>query len=201
MIELRPEVKEIIEKHIVMIENNEWDSFFETIQNDWIPQTVGKVAETIESAGIFPLSSMTFIPEGYFTLSNISEYNIPKNITRICYKSFYASDIERIHIPSNVFDIGQLAFEGCDFLTTFICEEGLEYLSDSAFYACDELLHVILPKSLKVLGHNVFNSCSKLVEINYKGTRNDWKTVKNHEFINEGSYISKVICADGVINL
>lgn len=201
MIELRSEVREIIEKYIVMIENNEWDSFFETIQNDWIPQTVGKVAETLESAGIFPLSSMTFIPEGYFILSNISEYNIPKNITRICYKAFYASDIERIHIPSNVFDIGQYAFEGCDFLTTFISDEGLEYLSDAVFYSCDELIDVILPKSLMVLGHNVFNSCDKLTEIKYRGTVEDWKNIKNHEFINEGSYISKIVCNDGVINL
>lgn len=198
---LRTEVKEIIEKYIKLIEAEEWNLFFERVQEEWIPQVVGKVAETLESAGIFPLPHMTFIPEGYFILSSISDYNIPKNITRICYKAFYASDIEKIRIPSNVFDIGQLAFEGCDFLTTFICEEGLEYLSDSAFYDCDELLHVILPKSLKVLGHNVFNSCSKLVEINYKGTMSDWKTIRNHEFVNEGSYVSKIVCADGTINL
>lgn len=198
---LRSEVKEIIEKYIKLIEAEEWDLFFGRVQEEWIPQVVGKVAETLESAGIFPLPYMTFIPEGYFILSGISDYDVPKNITRICYKAFYSSDIEKIHIPSNVFDIGQLAFEGCDFLTTFICDEGLEYLSDSAFYACDELLHVILPKSLKVLGHNVFNSCSKLVEINYKGTMSDWKTIRNHEFVNEGSYISKIVCSDGTIDL
>ena len=201
MIELRPELKEIIERHIHMIENEEWDSFFETIQNDWIPQIIGKVAETLESCKIFPLRKMTFIPEGYFILSSISEYTIPKNITRICYKAFYASDIEKIVIPSSVFDINQYAFEGCDYLTTFVAEEGLEFISDGVFYSCDDLTDVTLPKSLFSLGHNVFNGCSQLTEIKYNGTIQEWKKVRNHEFITEGSYISKVICSDGTIIL
>lgn len=201
MIELRPEVKEILEKHINLIENNEWDSFFTTIQNEWIPQVVGKVAETLERVGIFPLKYTTFIPEGYFILCPISEYTIPKNITRICYKAFYASDIEKIVIPSNVFDINQYAFEGCDFLTTFIAEEGLEFISDAAFYACDELVDVTLPRSLSRIGHNVFNGCSKLTEVKYNGTIDEWNKIVNREFINEGSYIRNIICSDGTIEL
>lgn len=201
MITLRPEVKEILEKYISLIETNQWDTFFENIQNDWIPQTIGKVAETLESAGIFPLPYMTFIPEGYFILSLITEYTIPKNITRICYKAFCASDIEKIVIPSNVFDINQFAFEGCDFLTTFISEEGLHYIDDGCFYSCEALIHVTFPKSLKRIGHNVFNRCDNLTEIHYKGTVEEWNKISNHEFVNEGSYVSKIICIDGEINL
>ena len=201
MIELRPEVKEILEKHIVMIENNEWDSFFTTIQNEWIPQVIGKVAEALERAGIFPLKYTTFIPEGYFSLCPISNYTIPKNITRICYKAFYGSDIEKIVIPSNVFDINQYAFESCDFLTTFVAEEGLEFMSDAVFYSCDELIDVTLPSSLSRIGHHVFSSCNKLTEVKYNGTISDWNKIVNREFINEGCYISKIICSDGTIEL
>ena len=201
MIELRPEVKQIIEKHITLIENEDWDTLFEKLQKEWIPQVTGKFAETLLSCGIDPLKTLTFIPEGYFLLSGISKYNIPKNIKRICYKAFYASDIEKMIIPSNVFDIDQYAFEACDFLTTFIAEEGLKVISDGAFYACDELVDVTLPKSLSVLGRDVFYGCSNLTEVKYNGTVNKWEKIRNHEFINEGNYISKIICSDGEINL
>ena len=199
---LRTEVKEILEKYINLIEDNRWDRFFEIIQEEWIPQIVGKVAETLESANIFPLSEMTFIPEGYFYINTkLKTYVVPNNITRICYKAFNASDIEKIHITSNVYDINQGAFEDCDFLETVTMDEGIKYIDDSCFYSCDALKYVVLPKSLKRIGHNVFNSCDVLTEIHYNGTIDDWNKIINREFINEGSYISKIICIDGEINL
>ena len=194
-------VKEILEKYIVLIEKDEWDEFFETIQNEWIPQTICKVAQTLERSGIFPILYMTFIPEGYFILSGMEEYTTPDNVTRICYKSFYAADIESIHITGNVFDIGQYAFESCDFLTTVIMDEGVKYISDGAFYSCDELTSVILPRSLTDLGHNIFNSCDNLTELTYNGTISEWHKIRNREFINEGSYINKINCLDGTIEL
>lgn len=194
-------VKEIIEKYIKLIEQDQWDKFFEIVQEQWIPQIVGKVAETLEKSGIFPLPYMTFIPEGYFILCGISSYTIPSNIQRICYKAFYASDIEEMVVPSNVYDVGQYAFEACDFLTTITFDEGVKYISDGCFYNCDELESVFLPKSIENFGHNMFNSCNKLTQINYAGTVNMWKHIRNHEFINEGSYISRIICSDGTIEL
>lgn len=202
MIELRPEVKTILEKYIHLIESGKWDIFFETIQSNWVPQIVGKVAETLELANIFPLTEMTFIPEGYFYINNkLKTYVVPANITRICYKAFNASDIEKIHVTSNVYDINQSAFADCHFLETVIIDEGINYIDDTCFYSCDALDSVILPKSLKRIGHNVFNSCDVLTEIHYNGTIDDWNKIINREFIDEGSYISKIICIDGEINL
>ena len=201
MIELRPEVKEILEKYISFIEDNEWDKFFELVQNDWVPQIVGKVAETLESANIFPLPEMTFIPEGYFHLSKISEYEVPNNIRRICYKAFSLSDIERVHVCASVYDVNQSAFEDCYFLEAVTMDEGVKYIEDSCFYGCDMLVTVKLPKSLQRIGHNVFNSCDNLTEVIYNGTTKDWNRIVNREFINEGSYVSKIICSDGEINL
>lgn len=194
-------VKTILETHIRLIEEEEWDMFFERIQEDYIPSTVNDVARAIEHCGIFPLKKMTFIPEGYYLLSELSTYDIPPNIMRLCYKSFAISDIKSIHIPSSIQEIGESAFESCDFLHTVTMDYGVLYIGDNAFYNCDELESVYLPKSLVSIGHNVFNSCDKLTKISYEGTMSEWKTVRNHEFITEGSYISNVICSDGVIEL
>ena len=194
-------VKEILEKYIKWIESEDWENFFERIQDDYIPQTIAKVARTLESADIFPLSVLSFIPEGYFLLSSIHEYTTPAHIRRICYNAFYASDVEQVHITGNVYAVNQYAFEGCDFLESIVFDEGVRYIEDAVFYACDELTNVVLPKSLERLGHNVFNSCDKLTEIRYNGTCEDWRKIHNHEFVTEGSYVSKIICSDDIIIL
>lgn len=193
--------KEIIERNIKWIEREDWENFFERIQEDYIPQTIAKVARALEKAGIDPLPELSFIPEGYFSLSSIREYTTTPNIRRICYKAFYASDVENVHVTGNVFDVGQYVFESCDFLESITFEEGVRYIGDDVFYSCEELTTVILPKSLEVLGHNVFNDCAKLTEIVYNGTKEDWLKIRNHEFVNEGSYVSKIICYDEIIEL
>lgn len=198
---LESHIKEILEQYINWIETGDWENFFERIQADYIPQTVSKVARALEKAGIDPLPELSFIPEGYFLLSPILEYTTPTHIKRICYKAFYASDVEKVHITGNVFDINQYVFEGCDFLESITFDEGVRYIDDGVFYACAELTRVVLPKSLERLGHNVFNACDKLTEITYRGTSEEWAKVHNHEFVNEGSYISRVICSDNVIEL
>lgn len=195
------EVKEILEKYIKWIENEEWDKFFERIQEDYITQIIAEVARTLESADVFPLPLLSFIPEGYFHNSSIKEFITPSNIKRVCYKAFYASDVENVHITGNVYDVNQYAFEWCGLLESIIFDEGVKYIDDAVFYACDKLTKVVLPKSLERLGHNVFNGCSKLTEITYNGTCQDWRKIHNHEFVNEGSYISKIICSDDIIIL
>lgn len=194
-------VKEILEKYIGWIENEDWENFFERVQADYIPQTVSKVAQAIEVAGIDPIPKLSFIPEGYFLLSSILDYTTPAHIRKICYKAFYASDVEKVHVTGNVYDIIMFAFEGCDFLESIVFDEGVRYIGDAVFYSCDELVTVVLPKSLEQIGHNVFNGCDKLTEITYNGTCEEWRKVRNHEFVNEGSYISRVICSDDTIIL
>lgn len=194
-------VKEILEKYITWIEKEDYENFFERIQGEYIPQVVARVARAIEKAGIDPLPELSFIPEGYFLNSPIEKFTTPSNVKRLCYKAFYASDVETVHITGNVYDVNQYVFESCDFLTSVTFDEGVEYIDDAVFYACEELVKVVLPKSLKRIGHNVFNGCDKLTEIEYKGTCEDWRNVRNHEFVNEGSYISRVICSDNTIIL
>ena len=194
-------VKEILEKYIKWIENEDWENFFERIQADYIPQTVAKVARTFEKAAIDPLPKLSFIPEGYFLNSPIQEFTTPSNIKRVCYKAFYASDVENVHITGNVYDVNQYAFEGCDFLESIIFDEGIRYIADAVFYSCEELTTVVLPKSLERIGHNVFNCCYKLTEITYDGTCDEWRKIYNHEFVNESSYISRIICSDDIIIL
>ena len=194
-------VKEILETYIKWIENEDWENFFERIQEDYIPQTIAKVARALERADIHPLSEMSFIPEGFFLNDTLVKYTTLPNTKRICYKAFYASDVKNVHVTGNIYDVNTYAFESCDFLESITFDEGVKYIDDGVFYSCEELTTVVLPKSLERIGHNVFNGCDKLTEITYKGTCEDWRKIRNHEFVNEGSYISRIICSDDVVIL
>lgn len=198
---LNTTVKKILEKYIKWIENEEWENFFERIQEDYGPQTVSKVARALERADIHPLSEMSFIPEGFFLNDTLVKYTTLPNTKRICYKAFYASDVQKVHVTGNVYDVGPYVFIGCDFLESITFDEGVKYIDDAVFYSCEELTTVVLPKSLERLGHNVFKGCDKLTEITYNGTCEDWRKIRNHEFVNEGSYISGILCSDDIIIL
>lgn len=193
--------KEIIEKYISLIEADKWDEFFETIQNIWIPQSVRNVVQTLEECEIDPMPYLSFIPEGYYCCSPQSKAYIPSNITRICYKAFYASDIEEITIPNSVIEVEEGAFEACDFLKHVLFAEGTKYIQNLAFFECDALVNVTLPKSLVKIGHNVFNGCDNLTDVTYNGTREQWNKIINREFINEGGIIRYIHCVDGDIEL
>ena len=192
-------VKELLERYINWIEKEDWENFFERIQAEYIPQTVAKVARALEQANIYPLHEMSFIPEGFFLNDTLVKYTTLPNTKRICYKAFYASDVEQVHITGNVYAVDQYAFEGCDFLESIIFDEGVSYIDDGVFYGCELLNSVVLPKSLKGLGHNVFNGCNVLTELTYNGTQEDWRKIHNHRFVTEGSYVSRITCSDGVI--
>ena len=195
-------VKKFIENYISLIDKNMFDEFFERAQEEFIPQTVHDIGRMLEDANIHPLKYMTFIPEGYYMISQMTSFVTPKNIVRVCYKAFSSADIETLHVTSNCIELEPDCFEGCYFLEKVTLDEGVKHIGDSAFYACDELTEMSLPAFLVSIGHNVFCECTKLTEIHYQGTKDQWKNIRNYEFINEGGgYISKIHCSDGTLLL
>ena len=199
---MSPDVKAFIENNIALLEAHEFDTFYEKAQQEFKYPQVHELAISLEFAGIHSLDNMTFIPEGYFMYSSaIDDYTVPKNIVRICFKAFYVSDL-RVIRTNNVIELDYQAFGHCYMLTDVILDEGMQFIQDCAFEDCEELNNVIIPKSLEGFGHNVFYGCSNLTELRYKGTISEWNKIRNHEFVQEGgSYISKIICSDGIIEL
>lgn len=198
---MNSKVKEFIEKHISLIENNEFEYLFEKVLNSYLPQFIYQVVNVLESADIHPIPYLTFIPEGYYMLSPIAEYITPENIRRICYEAFYASDLQKLHITSNCYEIESSAFKDCDDLTTVVIDEGLRHIGESAFYACDSLSVVMLPASLESIGMYAFQDCDQLLELHYAGTKDQWQAIRDSNHISNTSYISKIICSDGIINI
>lgn len=201
MTTISPVVKRFFEFNIHLLDKNDFDTFFLRAEGEFLPSTVNDIGIYLETAGIIPMNYLTFIPEGYYLLSTMSEYVTPQSITSIHYKAFSVSDIERVTITSNVKEIEEEAFGGCDFLEAVIIEEGLEFIRDHAFDDCDDLREITLPRSLVQIGRHTFNACANLTYIRYNGTAKEWQNVRGSDSISSSSYISKIICSDRTINI
>ncbi len=68
-------------------------------------------------------------------------------------------------IPNSVTAIGELAFEGCDGLTSIVIPNSVTAIGNKAFYNCDGLTSIIIPNSVTVIGDNVFENCDELASI------------------------------------
>ena len=71
------------------------------------------------------------------------------------------------------------------------------------FYGCTNLKDVVIPNSIENIGDFAFFYCKSLAKITYLGTKKEALTilkVRNKSW-RKNSAISKVICADGVIDL
>lgn len=201
MTTMTPPVKHFFEFNIHLLDKNDFDTFFLRAEGEFLPSTVNDIGIYLESAGIMPIEHMTFIPEGYYMMAMTSHYVTPKNINSIHYKAFSVSDVQKVTITSNVKEIQEQAFEGCDFLEEVLIEEGLTTILDHAFDDCDDLRKVTLPRSLVQIGRHTFRECSNLTYLKYNGTAEEWQKVMGSDSIHSTSYISKIICSDKTINL
>ena len=68
------EIKEFIEKNIKLIENNDFDNFFYRAERLFNIYAIGSLADVFKTIGCNPLEYMTFIPHGFFSISNNFAY-------------------------------------------------------------------------------------------------------------------------------
>ena len=174
-------VKQVLRTYKHYIEINDFNTFFEKIQEEYTPITTNAICNMLFTAQVDFLPYMTFLPEGCFEMSEMSEYNIPQNIQRICFRCFNGSDLQQVIIPSNVYEIEEEALEACDFLSTVQIKEGCKHIGDSCFAYCGELTTVVLPSSLQSFGVAVFYGCFDLETIHYNGTVEQWHKIKNSD--------------------
>lgn len=93
-------------------------------------------------------------------------YNIKLESTEtIIAKLFSFSEIEEVHIPDTVREIGYYEFSNCNNLTTVILGNRLEKISLGAFYECGQLKNITIPNTVKEIGNSTFYRCKQLKNI------------------------------------
>ena len=117
-------------------------------------------------------------------------------------------------IPDDVTSIGESAFHHCEKLTSIKIPNGVTTIEGLAFCGCRMLTDVTIPNSVESIGDQAFDFCDSLREINYEGTKAQWKKIeKGYRIINHdnygkdefyktaGSVIQLIHCKDGDIKL
>ena len=111
---------------------------------------------------------------------NETAYTIPNGVTSIGDGAFYwCYGLTSITIPNSVTSIGDRAFRSCSGLTNLVLPDSMEEIGSNAFYNCSSLSYVVIPKNIKKIDSLAFSSCKKLKDVYYKGSKSDWKKIKN----------------------
>lgn len=107
--------------------------------------------------------------------NNFLDFN---NTSKIIDGAFSNRRLENVTIPSNIFEIGNFSFIGCDILELNI-EEGVNYIGKNSF-SYNRLNNLSIPKSVDVVGESAFSNNS----IYNLCLENGIKKIENGAFLN-----------------
>ena len=113
----------------------------------------------------------------------------------------YGENIKNVEIPTNITSIGGYAFYCWSSLTSITIPNSVTSVAYSAFDGCSELKSVTIGNGVTSIGAMAFRGCNKLIDITYRGTINQWDTIRKDELWKTDSSIKTIHCTDGDIKL
>lgn len=204
--EISDVIKDFIQKYSGEINNNDFNSIYNAIDEDFALNTneTGVLTKLFLLSGINPLDYMEWVPSNFLrSVKNIDYINIPNKIEEICMSAFFDTDLKsiklpsnlivmgeycfacsgiiKVKIPSNVSIIGQGAFQQCYNLKDVIFETtNIFKLVPHLFENCSSLTNIKLPDNLTGIGYVCFADCKNLAIIDLPSTINN---IDNKAFI------------------
>lgn len=128
-----------------------------------------KISGYIEIPAYYNNLPVTEIGEEGFKDSGITHLVLPKTITIIgAYAFQFNNQLTDVNLGSNLSEIQDCAFYGCDKLISIEFPPTLHKISNYAFSKCRALRSIYLPKSVTGIWGNPFSYCTNLTEINYE---------------------------------
>lgn len=178
-------IKELIKKYAALIETNNFNQLYSDIDTNYRPE----LTRVLESAKIYPLDYMTYIPTGMYYESETSEIKIPNNIERIYRKAFESAHAETITMTDSVKDLGDSCFYDCRQLTNIELSNNLEVIPRYCFRDCIKLEIIELPSNCSVIGFGAFANCERLRVIDFN---DQLSTIGSNAFLGTGLRILRI---------
>lgn len=177
---LNDRLRNFIKENKDLINNYNFKEIYDKInasigygEDDFKEEDVGTLTQLFYNIGLNPLKSLKRMPNYYLAGSDITTFNIPKNITSIGYEAFDGSNLSSIIIPDSVTKIGFAAFRDSA-LKEIVLGKGLKRIEAEAFYRIDE------PE----------------LKVSYNGTIDELKNIEV-EPDNDDLFGAKIKCTDG----
>lgn len=199
------EQKDYIEKHIDLIENGDWEIFFQNA-----PEGIGAALYT---AGVDFMSDMKIVPQRCFAESNINSVIIPDNVTKIEQRAFEnCRKLTSVSIGNGVTKIEEYAFSmftnpmmsvhitdiaawcKISFVTSSsnpIRSRGNLYLNGVP------VTNLVIPNNVTSIGKYAFCDCSNLTSVTIG---NSVTSIGEHAF-SHCSSLTSVMIPDSVIDI
>lgn len=132
-------------------------------------------------------------------LSEIFNINEASRTLLKCDKSVSGEVV----IPEGILTINSLAFIDCNEITSISIPDSIKTIKKYAFAGCSRLKSVIIGKGITDMEELIFSGCRSLSEIKINLTMKECleRKKKFKWQWREESFISKIICTDGVIEL
>ncbi len=112
-------------------------------------------------------------------------------ILEINNNQFHGCDsLEEVVLPNGLLRIGESAFESCRNLNSVIVPKSLQTISKSAFYACYSLKEFTITPNIKFIG-NWALACKSLESIKVEDGNKQFKSINNILFSNDGTILLK----------
>ncbi len=151
----------------------------------------------------------------FYDCSALTSVTIPNSVIRIGIRTFANSGLTSLTLPNSVTNIGNLAFSGCDNLSSFVYNlhvfahmprsysgaytipEGIESIAGGAFQSCHSLTSVTIPSSVTSIGGGAFYGCSYLTSIEFPNS----VTSIEHEMFYKCTYLTSVTIPNSVTSI
>lgn len=112
-------------------------------------------------------------------------------ILEINNNQFHGCDcLEKVILPNGLLRIGESAFESCRCLNEIVVPDSLQTISKSAFFACYSLIEFKITKNVKFIG-NWALACKNLESIRVDENNKMFKSIDNILFSNDGTTLLK----------
>lgn len=167
------------------------------------PGIIGEFTSLMYEIDVDPLLYLDEVPNKFLLYGeNVKNVEIPTNIISIGGYAFYGcKSLTNVTIGNSVTSISYSAFYDCSSLTSITIPNSVTSISDWTFRDCSGLKNVIIGNGVTSIGKRAFRGCNKLIDITYRGTINQWDTIRKNEQWKTDSYIKTIHCTDGDIKL
>ncbi len=129
-----------------------------------------------DTYGVFNIpSGVTSIGYGVFSGTQVGKITIPSGVTKISNEMFvncvglesigYIGSGASVEIPTNINEIGGLAFSQCYSLTSVTIPNSVTTIGGGAFENCENIESIVIPNSVTSIGSNVFYACTGFTSI------------------------------------
>ncbi len=134
---------------------------------------------------------------GCVVLDNVKLPDSLKKAGKRAFQDCYS--LKNIDLGNGITELSHEMFKGCSALETIVIPDSVTEIGYNVFYGCDNLKTVVLPKSLTDMDGLAFYACKSLKELQFEGTIEEWES--RNLYINSDTFIERIICSDGVIEI